>query len=49
MQINSISFEAMRVQSAYTRKPVAIDQDLEHQNHKSKILEEDRRQFLRQA
>jgi hypothetical protein len=39
----------MRAKSAMVRKPVAIEHEIEHQNQKSKILEEDRRLFMRQA
>ena len=39
----------MRAKSAMTRKPVNIDYELDHQHQKSKILDEDRKNFLRQA
>jgi hypothetical protein len=39
----------MRAKSALTRKPVKIDFEIEHQSQKCKILDEDRKNFLRQA
>ena len=39
----------MRARSAMTRKAGTIDNEMEHQNQKNKMLEEDRRQFLMQA
>lgn len=39
----------MRAKSAVSRKPVSVEAELEQQNQKSKILEEDRKNFHRQA
>jgi Arc/MetJ family transcription regulator len=39
----------VRAKSAMSRKPINIDQELDHQTQKSKILDEDRKNFLRQA
>lgn len=39
----------MRAKSAVSRKPINIDYEIEHQSQKSKILDEDRKNFLRQA
>lgn len=39
----------MRARSAMLRKAVTIDSEMDHQNQKNKMLEEDRRAFLRQA
>lgn len=39
----------LRVRSAIIRRPAALQNELEHQSHKNKMLEEDRRHFLRQA
>lgn len=39
----------MRAKSAITRKQINIDHDIDHQNQKSKILDQDRKLFLRQA
>ena len=39
----------MRAKSAMTRKGVNVEQEMEHQSHKTKILEEDRKNFWRQA
>lgn len=39
----------MRAKSAVSRRPLNIDYEIEHQSQKSKILDEDRKNFLRQA
>lgn len=39
----------IRARSAMVRKAGTIDNEMEHQNQKNKMLEEDRRLFLRQA
>ena len=39
----------MRARSAMVKKTGTIDYELEHHNQKAKILEEDRKNFWRQA
>lgn len=39
----------MRAKSAMVRKAGTIDNEMDHQNQKNKMLEEDRRLFLLQA
>ena len=39
----------MRAKSAMVRKGANLEQEIQHQNHKAKILEEDRKNFWRQA
>lgn len=44
-----IIFENMRAKSAMVRKAGTVENELEHQAQKNKMLEEDRRLFLLQA
>jgi hypothetical protein len=39
----------MRAKSAMVRKAVTIDNEMDHQSQKNKMLDEDRKLFLRQA